>query len=98
MFYKSVVESVLMFGLLNWYGGSSSQARSKVKRVVTSARRLGCSAPSLEELYNKLLDQKCKHILNDSSHPILNIYLLKLDSEQLNVALSVSENPLYHQL
>ena len=29
MFYKSIVESVLNFGLLNWYGGSSSAARGK---------------------------------------------------------------------
>ena len=45
MFYKSVVESVLKFGFLNWYGGSSSAARGKVKRIVTSARRLGCTSP-----------------------------------------------------
>ena len=38
MFYKSVVESVINFGLLNWYGGSSSAVRVKVKRIVTSAR------------------------------------------------------------
>ena len=75
MFYKSVVESVLNFGLLNWYGGSSSAARGKVKRIVTSARRLGCNpggcnAPSLEELYHDLMGKKCKHIQSDPSHPL----------------------------
>ena len=70
MFYKSVVESVLKFGLLNWYGGSSSAARGKVKRIVTSARRLGYNAPSLEELYHDLMEKKCKHIQSDPSHPL----------------------------
>ena len=70
MFYKSVVESVLKFGLLNWYGGSSSAARGKVKRIVTSPRRLGYNAPSLEELYHDLMEKKCKHIQSDPSHPL----------------------------
>ena len=70
MFYKSVVESVLNFGLLTWYGGSSSAARGKVKRIVTSARRLNCTAPSLEELYHDLMEKKCKHIQSDPSHPL----------------------------
>ena len=52
--YKSVVDFVLNFGLLTWYGCSSSAARGKVKRIVTSVRRLGCSALSLEELYYDL--------------------------------------------
>ena len=69
MFYKSVVESVLKIGLLNWYGGSSSTARGKVKRIVTSARRFGCTAPSLEELYHDLMGKKCKDIQSDPSHP-----------------------------
>ena len=70
MFYKSVVESVIIFGLLNWYGGSSSEARGKVKRIITSARRLGCTAPSLEDLHLNLMEKKCKHILSDPSHPL----------------------------
>ena len=70
MFYKSFVESVLNFGLFNWYGGSSSAARGKVKRIVTSARRLGCNAPSLEELYHDLMRKKCNHIQSDPSHSL----------------------------
>ena len=70
IFYKSAVKSVLTlsFGLLNWYRGSS--LRGKVKRIVTSARRLGCTAPSLEELYHDLIEKKCKHIQGDTSHPL----------------------------
>ena len=70
MFYKSVVESVLNFGLLNWYRGSSSAARGKVKRIVTPARRLGCTSPRLEELYHDLMKKKFKHIQSDPSHPL----------------------------
>ena len=68
MFYKSVVESILNFCLLNWYGSSSSEARSKVKRIVTSARKLGCTAPSLDKLYHNIMEKKCNHILSDPSH------------------------------
>ena len=61
---------MLNFGLLNWYGGSSSAARGKAKRIVTAARRLGCTVPSLEELYHDLMEKKCKHIPSDPSHPL----------------------------
>ena len=47
MFYKSVVESVLNLRLLNWYGDSSSVARGNLKRIVTSAKRLGYIALAL---------------------------------------------------
>ena len=69
---------MLNFGLLNRYGGSSSAVRGKVKRIVTAARRLGCTVPSLEELYHDyheelyhdLMEKKCKHIPSDPSHPL----------------------------
>ena len=50
--------------------GSSPAARGKVKRIVTSARRLCFTAPSLEELYHDLMEKKCKHIQSDPSHPL----------------------------
>ena len=40
-----------------------------MKRIVTSARRLGCNAPSLEE-HHDLMGKKCKHIQSDLSHPL----------------------------
>ena len=70
MFYKSVVESVLTFCMLCWYGGISYQARKKVKRIVTSAEKLGCDAQSLEDLCNILIVKKCDQIMEDSSHPL----------------------------
>ena len=66
--------------MLNLYGGSSSAATGKLKRIVTSARRLGCTAPSLEELYHDLVDKKCKHIQSDPSHP-LSSHFEELPSE-----------------
>ena len=66
MFYKSVVESVLNFGLLiSWYGGSSSMARGKMNRIITSATRLGWTAPRREEFSHDQMEKKCNHILSD---------------------------------
>ena len=101
MFYKSVVESVLNFRLLNLYGGSSSAARGKVKSIATSARRLGCTAPSLEERYHDLMEKKCKHIQSDPSHP-LSSHFEELPSESsLRTTYCRTErfsNLLYHLL
>ena len=51
------VKSMLNFDPLNWYSNSSPEAMGKVKRIVTSARRFGCTAPSLEELYHNLMEK-----------------------------------------
>ena len=76
IFYKSVVESVLTFCMLGWYGNSSLKARSKFKRIVSSARRIGCDTSSLQELYECLIEKKAARIV-DISHP-LNRYFVTL--------------------
>ena len=45
MFYKTAVESILNLCFLNWFGSSSPEARSKVKRIVTSAGKTWLFCP-----------------------------------------------------
>ena len=41
-----------------------------MKRIEKPERRLGCTDPSLEELYHDLMEKKCDHILSELSHPV----------------------------
>ena len=70
MFYKSIIESVLIFCMLCCYGCISYQRRKKVERIVTSAGKLDCDAQNLEDLYNTSIVKKCDQTMNDSSHPL----------------------------
>ena len=77
LFHKSIVESVLTFCMLCWYGNSSLQTRSKLKPIVSSAKRIGCDASDLQELYECLIRKKAQNIVIDTSHP-LNHYFITL--------------------
>ena len=79
MFYRSVVESVLCFCILCWYGNSLAADRKKLLRIIKSARRLGCDVRTLEELYDDLVRKKVEQTIDDKEHP-LNAYFMYLPS------------------
>ena len=85
LFYKSIVESVISYCMSSWYGNVSGNERKKLKRVVKTAKRIGCDVTPLEKLYKIIVSNKSSKIMKDSSHP-LKKYLKKLKSgKRLNV-------------
>ena len=69
-FYRSVIESVLTFSLLVWYGNTTVQDRTRLERVVRQAARIiGSSLPPLSSLYPTRLLKKANKIIADPSHP-----------------------------
>ncbi len=51
LFYKSTVESIISFCIINWFGSCTNIDKRKLKRIVKCAKRLGCDAVELEGLY-----------------------------------------------
>ena len=70
MFYRSVVESILSFNIVSWYGNCASKDRKKLKKVIKSAKKLGCDGLLLDKLYKAAVTNKCTKIMKDSSHPL----------------------------
>ena len=79
MFYRSVVESVLCFCMLCWYGSSLVADRKKLARIIKSAKRLGCDVNTLDVLHDVLIRKKVDKIMKDIEHP-LNVYFNYLPS------------------
>lgn len=79
MFYRSTVESIITFCILSWYGNSSSNDRNKLKKIIKSARKLGCNVTSLHDMYTNALAKKTDSIMNYNDHP-LNVYFNLLPS------------------
>ena len=87
LFYKSVIQSVVNFCIICWFGNLTVHDKKKLNRIVKSAKRLGCSdVVAFEQLYEMSLVKKADNILEDEDHPLYHYYRflpLGLDLTQL---------------
>ena len=70
MFYKSAVGLGMSFCISCWCGNSESRDGKKLKKVIKSAKKLGCNVTDLDKLYKATLTKKCGKIMKDSRHPL----------------------------
>ena len=68
MFYKSIIESVLSFCIVAWYGSSNKLDLKKLHKIVRIARKMGVEAKSLQELYNDKILKLARKIMKDKEH------------------------------
>jgi len=71
MFYKSVVESVLYFGIAIWGGNTTDVDKRKIGRVRRAAGRITKTTPTpLYEAYKTRAQTLCHKIMADPTHPL----------------------------
>ena len=76
-FYRSVVESILTFSIVVWYGSITGNQKTKLERVVKSASKIvGDTLPSLSSLYLQRVNTRAQKIIKDSSHPANDLFKL----------------------
>ena len=69
-FYRCSVESILTYCICVWFFSCTAAERKALQRVVNSAQKIvGCSLPSLAELYDTRCHRKATKISRDPSHP-----------------------------
>ena len=76
LFYTSILQSIIAFSIICWFGNSSVEAKCKISRVIKICSKLGVTELPLEEIYRKCLQQRCKIIRTDDSHPLHNLYVM----------------------
>ena len=75
LFYTSIVQSVISFSIVCWFGNCNAQAKAKLDRIVNNCEKLGVSnVVPLTEIYSKCSIQRAKVICNDQNHPLNNCY------------------------
>ena len=75
LFYKSCIQSVLIFCIQCWYGALSLQNKCKLKKIITLASKIsGCQFETIDELYKKQVTSLSCRILDDPSHFLYNCY------------------------
>ncbi len=74
-FYRAVIESVLTFLLLVWFGNSTIQQRSRICNIIRAASKMiGCDLPTIDEIYGSRLQKKGLTILKDPLHPARHLF------------------------
>ncbi|KAJ0003124.1 hypothetical protein NQD34_018164 [Periophthalmus magnuspinnatus] len=69
-FYTAIVESILTSSITVWFSGATARDRQRLQRIVRSAEKvIGCSLPSLQDLYVSRTRGRAGHIAADTSHP-----------------------------
>uniref|UniRef100_A0A9J7XIF0 Reverse transcriptase domain-containing protein n=1 Tax=Cyprinus carpio carpio TaxID=630221 RepID=A0A9J7XIF0_CYPCA len=76
MFYKSLLQSVLSFGLICVFGNMHVKDQKKLQRMIKMASRIiGIDQVSVAQLYNELISKKTDQILNDPTHPLYHKFI-----------------------
>ncbi len=71
LFYRSFVESVVIFSLICWYGSITLKQKNSISRLIRVGSCItGSKQKSLGELYQKQMLRRVESILSDSSHPL----------------------------
>ncbi len=74
-FYRAVIESVISFAIIVWYGNISKAESVALNRIVkTASKIIGDELPSLDEIYHKRLQKKAMSISQDKSHPASDLF------------------------
>ncbi|KAK3544560.1 hypothetical protein QTP86_016935, partial [Hemibagrus guttatus] len=70
-FYTAIIESVLTSSITVWFAAATARDKAKLQRVIHSAEKvIGCSLPSLQELYVSRSRRRAAKIAADPSHPV----------------------------
>ena len=74
--YKSLVESVLTFNIVVWYGNLGVKGKAKLARIVGMAGKIiGAKQDSTSDLYLTAVELKTAWILDDAKHPLFSQFL-----------------------
>ena len=75
LFYSSILQSVICFSIVCWYGNCSVDSKLKLSRVIRNCEKLGVmDTIPLQDLYEKFMVQRSKMICSDNSHPLCQYY------------------------
>ena len=85
LFYSSIVQTVLSFNIVTWFGSANKKDERKLCKIIRIARRMGVETKCLLDLYNQACDRMTVKIMNDLQHPLNNKYVYLRSGKRLCV-------------
>ena len=74
LFYKSVIESVLLYCIVCFYKNGTKKDVKKLGKIVRIASRMGADTVCLENLYRSSSHKLAQKIVKDICHPLHHEY------------------------
>ena len=75
--YRSLIESILTFNIIVWFGLLTVKEKSRLMRIVkTCGKIVGVPQRQLSDLCDKAMEKKAKSIMCDCSHPLSQYFEL----------------------
>ena len=79
LFYRSIIESILRYGITVWFGNMSVQSKSQLSRLMRTATKItGSTSPmiSLQEIFEQTLRRQSVKIIYDTKYVLHNEFQL----------------------
>ena len=70
LFYRSILESVITFGIVCWFNNTTKKDLHKLERIVKMASKFGIPTTDLHSLYTVKLSAFTNKVMQDSNHPL----------------------------
>ncbi len=71
VFYNSIVESVLTFAIISWFGSLSLGDKKRLEHIVKVASKIiGVTLPDVLTIYHRRVNSKAQDILQCPDHPL----------------------------
>ena len=87
--YKSLVESILTFNNVVWYGNLGVKGKAKLACIVRMAGKItDAKQDSLSDLYLIAVEQKTARILDDTKHPLFSQFQKLWSGQQHEVPIA----------
>ena len=75
LFYRATIESVLSFSISVWYGNATLEDKRLVNSVVRAAEKIiGCTLPTIDEIYLSRTMRRASKIMKDPFHPANSLF------------------------
>ena len=76
-FYRSIIESVITFGINCWGGNITSTDKQTINKVIKRSERIiGEDLERLDDIYERISTKKANQILKDITHPLKKEYII----------------------
>ena len=86
LFYRSLIQSILTYNLVCFYGNCTQQNKDRLDRVRRVAQRIiGADLSSLSCIFEERMLSKAQKIMNDQSHPLNEHYTFNRSGIRLRV-------------
>ena len=83
LFYSSVIQSMLEFCIICWFGSTTVASKQKLSKIVKAGQKTGINVLSLTKLFNNKTVKKVEKVRRDTTHPLHHYYELLRSGKRL---------------